>query len=82
MSVHLIQTVSIRNGRTFTRTIILPPSQNHSGLTTLIGEYPDIAAAYRAARKKGVPTIYLHCPSDFPVSMRGPNDSHGMSWWE
>jgi hypothetical protein len=82
MSVHLIQTVLMRNGRKITRMIIAPPRQEHSGLTTLIGKYPDGASAYRAARNKGAPIVYLHSPSDFPVKMSGPNDTRGMSWWK
>jgi hypothetical protein len=82
MKVHLIQAVTMRNGRTLTQMIIGPPRQNYSGLTTLIGEYPDVATAYHAARNKGAPTVYLHCPDDFPVSMTGPNDTRGLSWWK
>ena len=82
MSVHLIQTVLMRNGRKVTRVIIAPPRREHSGRTTLVGEYPDVASAYRAARTKGAPIVYLHNPGDFPVKMSGSNDTRGMSWWK
>jgi hypothetical protein len=76
--VHLIHTIRVRNDMTRYQYIIVPPRHANEGRH--IGEYPDVATAYHAAKKRGAGAVYLHCPDDFPITMNGPDDTHGMAW--
>jgi hypothetical protein len=74
MRVHLNRVITSRNNPQY---IIAPTG--HEGQH--VGEYPDVASAWHAAKSKGAEVVYLHAPNDSPLSMSGPSDTRGLTWF-
>jgi hypothetical protein len=72
MRVHLNRVITGRNNPQY---IIAPAG--HAGEGKHVGEYPDVASAWHAAKSKGAEVVYLHAPNDSPLSMTGPSDTRG-----
>ena len=76
MRVHLNRYSSGRNNPQY---IIAPPGDVGEGQH--VGEYPDVASAWHAAKGKGAEVVYLHIPNNSPLSMSGPSDTRDLTWF-
>jgi hypothetical protein len=76
MRLHLNRVITGRNNPQY---IIAPAG--HAGEGQHVGKYPDVASAWHAAKSKGTEVVYLHTPNDSPLSMTGPSDTRGLTWF-